>query len=62
MTLSLEPSHRDNSNEESQRMFLLRNKKKTTAIAAMRSPHSVFDIGHCTVIHCDAGDVLLFDQ
>ena len=32
------------------------------AIAAMHGPHSVFDIGHCTVIHCDAGDMLLVDQ
>ena len=32
------------------------------AIAAMHGPHSVFDIGHCTVIHCDAGGVLLVDQ
>ena len=29
------------------------------AIAAMHSPRSVFDIGHCTVIHCDAGGVSL---
>ena len=32
------------------------------AIAAMHGPQSVFDIGHCTVIHCDAGGVLLVDQ
>ena len=32
------------------------------AIAAMHGPHSVFDIGHCTVIHCDAGGVALVDQ
>ena len=32
------------------------------AIGAMHSPHSVFDIGHCTVIHCDAGGVSLVDQ
>ena len=32
------------------------------AIAAMHGPHSVFDIGQYTVIHCDAGDVLLVDQ
>ena len=32
-------------------------KKTKTAIAAMRGPHSVFDSGHCTVIHCDAGEV-----
>ena len=25
------------------------------AIAAMHGPQSVFDTGHCTVIHCDAG-------
>ena len=29
---------------------------------AMQGPQSVFDIGHCTVIHCDAGDVSLADQ
>ena len=28
----------------------------------MMSPHGVFDIGHCTVIHCDAGGVSLVDQ
>ena len=32
------------------------------AFAAMHGPHSVFDIGHCTVIHCDAGGVSLIDQ
>ena len=28
------------------------------AHAAMHSPHSVFDIGHVTVLHCDAGRCL----
>ena len=32
------------------------------AIAAMHDPHSVFDIGHGTVIHCDAGGVTLVEQ
>ena len=32
------------------------------AIAAMHGPHSVFDIGHCTAIHRDAGSVSLVDQ
>ena len=32
------------------------------AIAAMYGPHSVFDIGHCTVIHCYAGGVSLVDR
>ena len=32
------------------------------AIATMHGPHSVFDIVHCTVIHCDAGGVSLVDQ
>ena len=32
------------------------------AIAAMHGSHSVFDIGHCMVIHCDAGGVPLVDQ
>ena len=32
------------------------------AIAAMHDLHSVFDSGHCTVIHCDAGGVSLADQ
>ena len=27
------------------------------AIAAMHGPYGVFDIGHCTVVHCDAGSV-----
>ena len=31
-------------------------------LAAMHCPHSVFDIGHCTVIHCDTGGVSLVDQ
>ena len=31
-------------------------------IAALHGPHSIFDIGHCTVIHCDAGGVSLVDQ
>ena len=25
--------------------------------AAMHGPHSVIDIGHCTIVHCDAGEV-----
>ena len=32
------------------------------AIATMHGSHSVFDIGHCTVIHCDAGGLSLIDQ
>ena len=32
------------------------------AIAGMRGPHSVFDIGHCTVIRSDAEGVSLVDQ
>ena len=36
--------------------------KEIPAIAAMHGPHSVFDIGQCTVIHCDAGCVSLVDQ
>ena len=32
------------------------------AAAAMDGPHSVFDIGNCTVIHCDARGVSLVDQ
>ena len=27
------------------------------AIAAMHGPHSVYDIGQCMVIYCDAGEV-----
>ena len=27
------------------------------AIATMHDPRDVFDIGHCTVIHCDAEGV-----
>ena len=32
------------------------------AIAAMHGPHSVFNTGYCTIIHCDAGGVSLVDQ
>ena len=32
------------------------------ALADMHGPHSVFNIGHCTVIHCDVGGVSLVDQ
>ena len=28
----------------------------------MHRPQSVFDIGHCMVIYCDAGGVSLLDQ
>ena len=31
-------------------------------IAAMHGQQSVFDIGHCTIIHCDAEGVSLVDQ
>ena len=31
------------------------------AVAAKHGLHSVFDIGHCTVIQCDAGSVSLVD-
>ena len=31
-------------------------------IAAMHGPHSIFKIGHYTVIHCDGGGVSLVDQ
>ena len=34
--------------------------KQTTA--AMHGPHSVFDIGNCTVKHSDAAGVSLADQ
>ena len=34
----------------------------TPAIAAMHGPHSVFDIGHYTVIHCGGGGVSLVGQ
>ena len=32
------------------------------AIAAMHGPHTVSDLGHCTVIHGDIGSVSLVDQ
>ena len=35
----------------------IRIKFSKPAIAAMHGPHGVFDIGQCTVIHCDAGGV-----
>ena len=38
-------------------------KKRKTAIAAMHGLHSVLDIGHCMVKHCDArGGLSLVDQ
>ena len=40
----------------------IQNNSKEPAIAAMHGPHSVFDIGHCTVIHCDDGGVSLVDR
>ena len=33
-----------------------------SAIAAMYGPHSIFDFGLCTVIHCNAGGVSLVGQ
>ena len=36
--------------------------ERKPAITAMHGSHSVFDIGHCTVIHCDGGGVSLVDQ
>ena len=35
--------------------------RREPAIAAMHGPHGVFDIGHCAVIHSDAGSVSLID-
>ena len=32
------------------------------SIAAVHGPQSVFDIDHCTVIHCDATGVSLINQ
>ena len=32
------------------------------AVAAMHGPHSVFDVGQCTVIHCHAEGMSLVDQ
>ena len=37
-------------------------KRDQPAFAAVHGPHSVFDLGHCTVIHCDAGCVSLVDH
>ena len=37
-------------------------KGRESAISAMHGPHSVFDFGHCTVIHCDAGGMSLIEQ
>ena len=33
-----------------------------TSYCTMHGPHNVFDIGHYTVIHCDAEGVSLVDQ
>ena len=38
------------------------NREGKPAITAMHGPQTGFDIGHCTVIHCDAGYVSLVDQ
>ena len=35
---------------------------ETSYCSYAHGPHSVFDIGHCTVMHCDAGGVSLVDQ
>ena len=48
-----------NCNLLSPRLTELCKNYNELAIAAM---HGVFDIGHCTVIHCDAGGVSLVDQ
>ena len=47
--------------ERSKGNFVCENLKKP-AIAAVHGPHNVFDTGHCTVIHCDAGGASLVDQ
>ena len=47
---------------KNQALFSSKDKSTKTAIAAMHGPHSVFDIGHCTVIHSGAGRVSLIDQ
>ena len=36
--------------------------REEPALAAMHGPHSVSDIGDCTVINGDAGGVSLVDQ
>ena len=41
---------------------LKRDVKPAFAATCMHGPHSVFDTGHCTVIHCDGGGVSLVDQ
>ena len=42
--------------------FYVKKSMIQPAIAAMHGPHRVFDISHCTVIHCDAEGVSLVDQ
>ena len=42
--------------------FDILNESYKPAVTAMHGPHSVFDIGQCTVIHCDARGVSLIDQ
>ena len=56
----MEPHHA--FEPRSQQMFSSLNAYREPAIAAMHGPLSVFDIGHCTAKHCDAGGLSLVDQ
>ena len=43
-------------------LFSLKNNEKKQQLLQLCTALSVFNIGHCTVIHFDAGGVSLVDQ
>ena len=42
-------------------IFFSHEKVQKKQLLQLCTAHTVFDIGHCTVIHCDAGGVSLVD-
>ena len=42
--------------------FYFEERIMKTSYGSYAGPHSVFDIGHCTVVHFDAGGVSLVDK